>query len=399
MKITVIDSIMGSGKTTWAIKYMNEAPADQKFIYITPFLGEVERVKKGVNARKIVEPNKRNGEGTKLRSLKEMIASGYDIASTHALFRAADDELITLLEESEYTLILDEVMSVVERAEINKADIQALLDSGLIRVEESTSRVVWVDSGYESGRFQDIKMLSNAGNLYKFGDNLLLWTFPPRVFAAFQESFVMTYLFEAQIQRCYFDLFSLEYTKKSVRNGELVQYDSLLENRQEIYKLIDIYEGPLNEIGEKRIALSSTRLKNYGSGVIKQIKNNLYNYIRNHIDAKGDEVIWTTLKSRKDALKGKGFAKSFIEWNIRATNEYGDRSTLAFIYNRFIRPEEKAFFETRPEKITVDENLLAVSDLLQWIWRSRIRNGQPINLYLPSSRMRSLLKAWANYEI
>ena len=45
MNITVIDSIMGSGKTTWAIDYMNKAPADQKFIYITPFLNEVDRIK------------------------------------------------------------------------------------------------------------------------------------------------------------------------------------------------------------------------------------------------------------------------------------------------------------------------------------------------------------------
>lgn len=42
--INIVDSIMGSGKTSWAIQYMNEAPTYQKFIYITPFKTEVERV-------------------------------------------------------------------------------------------------------------------------------------------------------------------------------------------------------------------------------------------------------------------------------------------------------------------------------------------------------------------
>ncbi|MES9689281.1 hypothetical protein ABWK31_17755, partial [Bacillus sp. JJ353] len=219
MEIKVIDSMMGSGKTTWAIKYMNEAPTDQKFIYITPFLNEVKRIRENVTGRKMLEPNNRNGEGSKLRSLKELIAEGYSIASTHALFRSADDELISLIEEENYTLILDEVMSVVERAEIGKADISALMSSGLIKIEEDTKQVVWIDTGYDSGRFSDIKMLANAGNLYKFGEGLLLWTFPPRVFKAFDKTFIMTYLFDAQIQRCYFDLFDIQYSIQSLDNG------------------------------------------------------------------------------------------------------------------------------------------------------------------------------------
>ena len=43
--IYILDAVMGTGKTTAAINYMNEHP-DQKFIYITPFLEEVSRVKK-----------------------------------------------------------------------------------------------------------------------------------------------------------------------------------------------------------------------------------------------------------------------------------------------------------------------------------------------------------------
>lgn len=43
--ITVIDSIMGSGKTSWAIQHVNEADyCNDRFLYITPFLDEVKRI-------------------------------------------------------------------------------------------------------------------------------------------------------------------------------------------------------------------------------------------------------------------------------------------------------------------------------------------------------------------
>ena len=34
--------------------------------------------------------------------------------------------------------------------------------------------------------------------------------------------------------------------------------------------------------------------------------------------------------------------------------------------------------------------------MLQWIWRSAIRDGKPINAYIPSKRMRELLINWMN---
>jgi hypothetical protein len=45
--IKIYDQIMGSGKTTDAIKRMRQyEKAGQKFIYVTPFLDEIERISK-----------------------------------------------------------------------------------------------------------------------------------------------------------------------------------------------------------------------------------------------------------------------------------------------------------------------------------------------------------------
>ncbi|AZB43513.1 hypothetical protein CEF21_15050 [Bacillus sp. FJAT-42376] len=399
-KIKVIDAIMGSGKTSWAIQHMNENPADKKFIYITPFLTEVARVKGGVANRKFIEPNLANAERKKLRSLKELIVGGYDIVATHSLFQAADDELIELLTGSGYTLILDEVMDVIDYANVNATDIRRLLDTGDIDLNEN--KVVWKGDPEDNSRYMDIRLLAQAGNLFYHRGRFLIWAFPPQVFHTFDEVFVMTYMFSGQTQRYYYDLYRFEYEYQSVRlvdgRYELCAYNAKAENRTEIMKLIEIYDGKMNAIADRDNALGAGWLRRADEKTINQFSKNIYNFFSNVAGAKKGEVLWTTLKVREKAMCPKSYKRgTFLACTARATNEYKDRWALAYVFNRFLNPVERAFFEDN--NVTVNQNAIAVSDLLQWVWRSRIREGQPIKLYLPSSRMRGLLKAWANYEI
>ena len=53
---------------------------------------------------------------------------------------------------------------------------------------------------------------------------------------------------------------------------------------------------------------------------------------------------------------------------------------------------EKKFYAMHG--ITVDEDKYALSIMIQWIWRSAIRDGEKIYIYLPSSRMRRILTDW-----
>ena len=57
-------------------------------------------------------------------------------------------------------------------------------------------------------------------------------------------------------------------------------------------------------------------------------------------------------------------------------------------------PDTKKFINHY--NIEFDEDLFALSTLLQWIWRSQIRDGKEINIYIPSERMRTLLQNWIN---
>ena len=107
IKVKIIDSIMGSGKTSYAIQRMNE-DVENNYIYITPFLSEVQRIKDNCTSRKFYEPF--NVGSGKLDSLHNLLKDGKNIASTHALFRLSNEVTKDLIQANNYVLILDEVL-------------------------------------------------------------------------------------------------------------------------------------------------------------------------------------------------------------------------------------------------------------------------------------------------
>lgn len=131
--------------------------------------------------------------------------------------------------------------------------------------------------------------------------------------------------------------------------------------------------------------------------ILKTLKNNTENYFKNIAKAKSSDIIWTTFKDFEQQVRGRGYTKSFVSSNLRATNEYSDRHNLAYTINKFLNPIIEKFFQTHDVK--VDEEMFALSELIQWVWRSAIREDEEINLYLPSKRMREVLYKWLDDEI
>ena len=78
--------------------------------------------------------------------------------------------------------------------------------------------------------------------------------------------------------------------------------------------------------------------------------------------------------------------------NTRASNDYADRSNVAYLVNRYVNPMVTGFFYMHD--VELDEDAFALSEMLQLIWRSRIRKGESINVYIPSRRMRELFEDW-----
>ncbi|MFE6167512.1 hypothetical protein ACFVP8_06470 [Viridibacillus arvi] len=412
VKITVIDALMGKGKTSYAIQYMNEEALSKKIVYITPFLNEVERVITSCTNRKFVQPEASKGRKKK-DNLKKLIAEGKDIVSTHALFKKIDDAMIELLKAEGYILILDEVMNVLEQEPISKDDLKLLIttptasDNPCISVDEF-GFCKWNDENYKSGEFVSIKRLADTNNLMLFNEIALYWTMPVNAFLAFEEVYILTYLFDGQIQKYYYDMFNVQYSYRSVSKindrYELTEYVPFhFEDREELRELINIHYSDLNKIGDNKHSFSATKLKKYTSEsdyaeLRNKIKNNAYTFYRHRLKAHTDTIIWTTFKGDKDkvrkGLTPTGLAKKFVQVNCRATNEHQDKSVCIYLANIYFNPVMVQLFKGKG--VEVNEELYALSELLQWLFRSRIRNNQSVELYIPSSRMRGLLEDYLN---
>lgn len=288
-------------------------------------------------------------------------------------------------------------MNVLEQCELNKHDFKWLCDSGMIEVDEETGLIRWNNEGeYQETRYKDIKYLAESNNLYYFNKTVLFWTFPVSVFKAFKEVYIMTYLFECQQQKYYYDMHKINYEYKSIKSSEgtysLTDYTPTSKATfSKLKSLITIYEGKLNKIGDDKFTMSKSWFnKSQNEQLIKKLQNNTTTYFKNNVKTPTKLNMWTCFKDHKPKLKGKGYTKGFVAVNARATNEFKEKESLAYLVNRVMYTYEKNFFISNG--IEVNEDMFALSELLQWIWRSQIRDGLPINLYIPSSRMRNLLK-------
>ena len=125
---------------------------------------------------------------------------------------------------------------------------------------------------------------------------------------------------------------------------------------------------------------------------MKKLKDNMYNFFRHKSSLQSKDVIWTTFKDYKKKVTPLGYARGYLPCNTRAINDKQDTLAVAYPINRYMNPVIHNFFTQRG--VEVDEDGYALSEMLQFIWRSRIRNGESIYVYIPSSRMRGLLKNW-----
>lgn len=413
-KITVVDAKCGSGKSSWSIQYMKE-PFSGMFIYVTPYLSEIQRVIESTNGD-FKEPSNNNSKGSKIEGLRNLIVRGENIACTHELFKLCDKEILELIKEAGYTLILDEVLNVINPISITSNDLKMLIDTKTIEVDETTGYIKWKNEEY-TGKFEELKHLSKNDNLFLFNNTFIFWTLHHESFEAFKEVYILTYLFDGQIQKYYYNLHNFKYEKKSViKEGDrykLVDYNPKLDNREEIANRLNIYEdkgkSKLNSNFCKKPTnnmFSSTWLKRCSDETLNQINKNISLYFRG-VNGTSKKSFWTSIKSVAPKLKNNRATyyaterkDNFVSVNIRATNEYKDCTSCAYVYNRFMNPIEKAFFEFHGVK--VDEDTLAVSDLIQFIFRGTIRNDQDdtiLNVYIPSLRMRNLLYKFLKYEI
>lgn len=407
-EVVVIDAIMGSGKTTWAINYMKQH-TDENFLYITPYLTETERIINSTKPeRKFREPHRTSATDGKLENINELIRNGWDIASTHELFKRFDENTKYQLLSSPitYTLIIDETLDLVTPIQIKPADIRLCIEKGLISVnEDGVCRWVYENSEYD-GRFADIKEIARTNCMICVKDKFFLWRLDPEIFKGnyFNKIIVLTYLFDGSIMKTYLEYYDIGYQKMSVRDNNICRY--YVPDIGEYAEKINLYKGKLNESFEQKGSdLSASWYKNAENiPKINKLRKNMDNYFRNILKAQSETILWSTFlapDSTDENFKSVFLEKTryddhFLSCNVRGTNDYAKTSNIAYMINVFLNPGIQHYFNQK--NLHVNANLYALQCMIQWIWRSRIRNGESINVYIPSKRMHELFELWLNNE-
>ena len=410
--ITVVDAPCGAGKTSWAIEHINGAGVGERFLFITPFLSECDRVVKSCSG--FYQPSSRSGRGKKLNNLIDLVKGNKNIVTTHSLFSSVDDEFIAAIKDKNYTLIIDEALNVLNEVNLyeddvsgNKkttADINTLIEKEIIKTD-SDGKISW-DENYSLGKYNYVEANARHNNLFLAGNYLVMWMFHQELFSEelFKNIYIMTYQFQYQMQSYYFKFYDIKYNIYGVeRRGEKYELTAELndsEFRAGARKLITIcddekmnYLGTVSLDNPKARTALSLRWYSTNTEQCDKLHKNIVNFWKNKARCSANEFMWGTFKDYYPKIKGREVsAKNFVAINARATNDYANKTCLCYLSNRYLNPNFVRFFAKR--KVKVDQDGFALSELIQWIWRSAIRNGEKIYLYIPSERMRNLLKSW-----
>jgi hypothetical protein len=400
-KVTIIDQPCGTGKTS---NMLNSFETDKKYLVVLPYISEINRLishTKGT-ATPFVEPSTDSYEhDTKSSSLKELLINGQNIATTHALYTSA----AILANEGllkDYHVIIDEVPTVIEdAARTSPASYdEVLLDGGFLQESSEgllTPTSKWID------RVEDITMLprvifndAKSGRLYRVDGKFFLKVLPTSLFIRTASTTILTYLASDSYLSAYFNKMGIDY---EIERDEAADAAFRQKAKELItVKSIQVFEGiPLSyskqtKLTEKQTSSGATALKNLKQRELKGIN---------------DESILITCAmsnwycdANKSKFKGfgKGSRLTNAKWlpnTTRGTNAFIDTHTLIYLYDQHTHPAISKFLGVSSKA----NEYYAVSELIQWIYRSRVRRSEPITLYLPSERMRKLLEKWMNNEI
>lgn len=444
----VIDSLMGRGKTTYAINHINKNK-HQQFLFITPFISECQRVSEATG---IMTPVDDNELGTKRDQAIEAIEFGRSLVITHSLFLLIPKQQVQSL--SSYQIIIDEALATCEHLPMSSGEITSMLRDEVVTVKDEHEHYKRLELNTPDHlkntpllRFHHNRLSGNA-DLLLSDNNLVVMMLPACVFEDDSRITLLTYNYEGSDFQAYLKMRGIVPTIKSVLDGELVDYTA--QDGSAFRNLINVVDH--KKLNEQKANKNQRYTKKFyyrltGEG-LKEIRNNLRNYYSNIVKTPSSKNLWTVFecsdfvehftdsegaawftgggnkKNIRDLLMTKPYrqvgSKKFeydfshmigedgmdltserkrqcwIPINCKGTNMYADRTSLAYMVNLNLSPAIINFFRL-VNGVAPCNDTFALNMLVQWIFRSAVRNGEPINLYIPSKRMRHLLLTWLGY--
>ena len=398
--IKIIDKPCGSGKTTTMINGLN---TNNKYLVIVPLLSEADRVIEQSGKVPFVQPHANDNEaGTKFASLEEQLLLGYNIVSTHNMYeRLAPLAKAGLLDD--YHIIIDEVPNIIHPvASKSPISVQEFyVASGYMEVDEDSGLIKptqkWIDQQDQVSDTLSSKILTAAMSecLYLQDNKMFIWALPSTILQAGRSLTVLTYKSEGSMFLSYLHKLQLPY---KVEEEELEA-----EFLQKAASLITIEDIPA--LSKHKLSYTGQQQGQKQATYVSELNTALKNLRERKL--KGVDVKDILITCKKDAwieaakdnkTKAGVFAKNsrlsqatWVPNTTRGTNEYAYCSHLIYLYDQHPNQYLTRWLENGSNKFA---DQYALTELIQWVWRSRIRNGEPITLFLPCPRMKKLFVEW-----
>lgn len=441
-------------------KRANNTIWGDKFLYITPYLEQChaiagtspvsdndespKRDKDGyvkydcndynLGCIRMKHPTQSNSAGSKQESLKILMSNGENIVSTHNLF--LNMKLDTLCNADKYTLCIDECLDVFDKCNvITSKHTKKLLRLGILELCADgitlsfnrnnfgiASKLKDDEDAVEDTVYEELAVLCDNRQLLLINDDVLVWEFSSEILKKFKKVYILSYLFEGREMSIYLKKHGIEY--------EVIRGD---KGGKDVAHLVEILEDDkLNDVGDGYfdLSVSKTRenivrrklpdrsyydsdekyekaLKRYNNYLEKLddkgkstkdcndvLRKNLHSVFSTRWKAKAGDRFFTCLAENSSFIAGKNYKKDWLAYSIKATNLYKEKHHVAFLMNVFMPPTIKKICDSTD--FQVDEDLVALSHLIQFVFRSALRKDEKIKLYIPSSRMRGLFKDYLN---
>lgn len=409
-KIELLDSIMGSGKTQGVIQWMLNNPQN-KYLYVSPMLTEVEeRIPTACQALEFTYPCTEEYK-TKGQHLLKLLEEGCNVSFTHSLFTDLTKQHLALIRKHEYVLIVDEEVAFIEpyKGNYSRDDIVSLEKAEHIRVEEDNlGRVVWQwydDNEMNDTAYSKLKRMSDLGMLYcaKRDRKIMVVHLPIELVQSSRRVILLTYLFKGSVMESFMDLKGIEIVPfKEVTPPKTTK--DVLTKAKSLITFIDTTTTK----AVSSLSMSSTWYsKNATTADLEKVSNAIFSVYRKFGDK--ESFIFTAPKSLADYqyVKDEKLKRNIIhkkmpkdvDWiycGTKATNMWSHKSIAVHAYNRYVNTAIKAYLQdygTPP-----DDDMFALSEMVQWIFRTCIRNDEPLQLCILNNRMKGLLLDWLNGE-
>lgn len=405
-KIELLDAIMSAGKTEGIIKWMLNNPQN-KYLYVSPMLTEVEeRIPTACQALEFVYPCTEEYK-TKGQHLLALLQEGCNVSFTHSLFTDLTKQHLALIKKHEYILIVDEEVAFIEAYTGNykRDDILSLEKANHIRIdEEDLGRVIWQwynDEDMGDTAYSKLKRMSDLGMLYcaKRDRRIMVVHLPIELVQSSRRVILLTYLFKGSVMESFMKLKGMEVVPFT--EVQLVKNTKDVLDRAK--SLITFIDTPSSRAVSKLSMSSTWYAKNASVADLVKIKNALLSLYRKYNSK--EDFIFTAPKPLAcyDYIKKERVTRHILHKNLpkdldwiycgtKATNIWAHKTVAVHAYNRYVNTAIKAYLQdygTPP-----DDDSFALSELVQWVFRTCIRKDEPVSLCIMSDRMKRLLCNW-----